>query len=458
MLRRALLLLALLASLVPALAAEVPAKDRIVVLVTIDGFPAWTWDDPALPMPFLQKLAREGAVAKAMTIVNPAITWPNHTTLVTGVSPAKHGVLFNGMMVRQGPTAPLKLEPWKNKSDMVRVPTVYDLAFKAGLKTAQVDWVPTTNAGTFHFEFGERPNAANPIEREMLAAGLINATELKEFNQRNPPWRDVYWTRAGVHIVKQHKPNLLLFHLLNTDAINHRSGPGTWASMSAFAFADTCLRELFDAVQAAGFVDKATFVITTDHGFKAARRIIRPNVALRQVGLLRVQGPTITTCDAVANTLGGSAMIYVPDKSKRAALTPKLKKIIGKLEGVERIFEPAEYASLGLPMPEQNDQMADLFVVAKDGYAFTHYPTGDEAVTDVTPEVYPGHHGYLASDPKLNGMFVAWGHGVKRGAQLGEIRNVDVAPTVAALLGLKMENVEGRVLMEALRRNWFRSP
>ena len=450
MLRRAFLLLALLASPVPAFAAEVSAKDRIVVLVTVDGFPAWIWDDPALPMPFLQKLAREGAVAKAMTIANPTITWPNHTTLVTGVTPARHGVLFNGMMVHQGPDKPLKLEPWKNKNELIRVPTVYDLAFKAGLKTAHVDWVPTTNAGTFHFEFGERPNAVNPIEREMLAAGLINATELAEFNQRNPPWRDVYWTRAGVHIVKQHKPNLLLFHLLNTDAINHRSGPGTWASMSAFAFADTCLRELFDAVQAAGFADKATFVITTDHGFKTAKRVIRPNVALRQAGLLRVQGPTVTTCDAVANTLGGSAMIYVPDKTKLATLTPKLKDLLGKLEGVERIYEPAEYAALGLPTPAQNDQMADLFVVAKDGYAFTHQPTGDEAVTDLTPEVYPGHHGYLASDSKLNGMFVAWGHGVKRGAQLGEIRNVDVAPTVAALLGLKMENVEGRVLTEAL--------
>lgn len=450
MLSHACFLFALLASLAPTLAAEFPAKDRIVVLVTIDGFPAWIWNDPALPMPFLQKLAREGAVAKTMTIANPTITWPNHTTLVTGVTPARHGVLFNGMMVRQGPDQPLKLEPWKNKAELIRVPTVYDLAFKAGLKTAHVDWIPTTNAGTFHFEFGERPNAANPIEREMLAAGLINETELKEFNQRNPPWRDIFWTRAGVHIVKQHKPNLLLFHLLNTDAINHRSGPGTWASMAAFAFADTCLRELFDAVQAAGFSDKATFVVTTDHGFKSAKRIIRPNVALRQAGLLRVQGPAITTCDAVANTLGGSAMIYVPDKSKLASLTPKLKDLLGKLEGVERIYEPSEYAALGLSTPAQNDQMADLFVVAKDGYAFTHQPTGDEAVTDLTPEVYPGHHGYLASDPQLNGMFVAWGHGVKPGAKLGAIRNVDVAPTVAALLGLRMKDVEGRVLTEAL--------
>ncbi len=175
---RILLLFALLGSFQFASAAPAPARDRIVVLVTIDGFPAWVWDDPALPMPFLRRLAREGVSAQAMTIANPAITWPNHTTLVTGVTPARHGVLFNGMMVRQGPDRPLKLEPWKDKTELVRVPTVYDLAFKAGLKTAHVDWVPTTNAGTFHWEFGERPNAANPIERELLASGQMTELEL----------------------------------------------------------------------------------------------------------------------------------------------------------------------------------------------------------------------------------------------------------------------------------------
>ena len=450
MLLRLLLCLLLLVSLRATPAAPAPARDRIVVLVTIDGFPAWVWDDPALPMPFLRQLAREGATAQAMKIANPAVTWPNHTTLVTGVLPARHGVLFNGMMLRQGPDKPLKLEPWKDKLELVRVPTVYDLAFKAGLKTAHVDWVPTTNAGTFHWEFGERPNPASPIERELLASGQMTEQEVREFNQRNPPWRDVYWTRAGIHIVKQHRPNLLLFHLLNTDAVNHRFGPGNHASLTAYAFADTCLRDLFTAVEAAGFKDKATFVITTDHGFKQARRIIRPNVAFRQAGWLRTQGPNISACDAVANTLGGSAMIFVPDAAKRATLLPQVKALLAKLEGVERVFEPSEYAALGLPLPEQNNQMGDLFVVAKDGYAFTHYPTGEDVVTDVIADVYPGHHGYLASDPKLDGMLVAWGHGVRRGVQLGTIRNVDVAPTVAALLGLKMENVDGRVLVEAL--------
>src|SRR6187401_453710 len=120
-----------------AQSTTIPAKDRTVILISIDGMPAWLWADPTLPVPNLRRLAREGAVAERMTVSNPSITWINHTTLVTGVNPQKHGVLFNGLLMRNGPTGALALEPWRDKAELVHVPTVYDVAFKAGLKTAQ---------------------------------------------------------------------------------------------------------------------------------------------------------------------------------------------------------------------------------------------------------------------------------------------------------------------------------
>src|SRR4029453_4506601 len=91
---------------------------------------------------------------------------PNHTTMVTGVPPARHGVLFNGLLVRDGPQAPPKVEPWRDKAEMVKVPTVYDVAHAAGLKTAQVDWVAIQNPGTITWEFPERPDPQGAIERE----------------------------------------------------------------------------------------------------------------------------------------------------------------------------------------------------------------------------------------------------------------------------------------------------
>ncbi len=430
--------------------AEMPPKERMVVLITIDGFPAWLWEDPSLPIPTLRKLAREGASAKAMTISNPAVTWPNHTSLVTGVTPSKHGVLYNGLLLRPVGLPP-KLEPWKDKNVLVRVPTVYDLAFKAGLTTAQVDWVPTTNSMTMTWEFPEIPNPNGVIEKELAAAGVMDAAGFREFTKRNPAWRDMIWTKAAAHIAVTRRPNLLLFHLLVTDAHNHKYGPGSPASHTAFAYADACVRELLDAIEAAGLKEKVTLLITTDHGFKTAKRIIRPNIVLRREGLLQVRGPTVASCDAYVSVLGGSAMVFATNPEKRTALLPRLKELLAKIEGIERVVEPKDYPALGLPLPEQNGQIGDFILLAKSGYGFHVSPLGDEAVSDVTPDVYAGHHGYLNSDREMDGVFFAWGRGIKSGARLERIANLDVAPTVAALLGLEMKNVDGRVLRELLK-------
>src|SRR6266571_5568176 len=80
-----------------------PAQnDRHVVLISLDGFPARSLRDPNLPLPVLRKLIREGAVADAMKPVNPTVTWPNHTAMITGSNAVEHGVLYNGLPVRPG--------------------------------------------------------------------------------------------------------------------------------------------------------------------------------------------------------------------------------------------------------------------------------------------------------------------------------------------------------------------
>ena len=107
-------LLALTVGEYAARAADVPAKERAVILVSLDGFPAWMCKDPALPCPNLRRLAKEGSVAEAMTVSNPSITWINHTTMITGVEPRKHGVLFNGLLVRNADQPP-KIEPWRDR-------------------------------------------------------------------------------------------------------------------------------------------------------------------------------------------------------------------------------------------------------------------------------------------------------------------------------------------------------
>src|SRR3954471_11297697 len=116
------------------LAAALPMRlaaaenDRHVILISVDGLAHYYFDDPKAPMPTIRKLAAEGARAKRMKTSLPTNTWPNHTTLVTGVQPGKHGVIGNDYFDRvQQKSIPYIPDPIFNKDEIVKVPTIYDV-------------------------------------------------------------------------------------------------------------------------------------------------------------------------------------------------------------------------------------------------------------------------------------------------------------------------------------------
>ncbi len=87
---------------------------------------------------------------------------------------------------------------------------------------------------------------------------------------------------------------------------------------------------------------------------------------------------------------------------------------------------------------------------AADGYAFSGKDEGDGGEAILATDATKGTHGYSAFHPLMGASFVASGTGIKAGVVLEKISNTDVAPTMAAVLGLEMEDVEGRVLEEIL--------
>src|SRR6186713_1684195 len=123
-----------------AQAPRTPPNSNHVVVISLDGFPGWAMDDPYLPVPTLRRLAASGASARTMRPVDPTVTWANHTSMITGVTPAQHGVIFNGLLIRKPGVAP-GVEPWRDKSEMVHSRTLYDAAHEKELTSAQVDWV-----------------------------------------------------------------------------------------------------------------------------------------------------------------------------------------------------------------------------------------------------------------------------------------------------------------------------
>jgi predicted AlkP superfamily pyrophosphatase or phosphodiesterase len=418
-----------------------PARDRHVAIISLDGFAAYVFADPTLAIPNLRQLARDGAAARGMQPVNPTVTWPNHTSIVTGVTPAEHTVLYNGQAVRGGEGEPLRVEPHVPKSELVKGQTLYDAAHAAGLTTAEVDWVAIEKASTISWSFAEWVKHDGPVEREMVAAGVVTADDLRTFEKAPITFRDEIWTRAAEHIVTTHKPNLLLCHLLTTDSVQHTYGSDGLAAKTALSLADAKVGRIVDAYRRAGILDRTTFVIVSDHGFRTYKKSLRPNALLKQKGL---SGSVWVIPE------GGTAMVYVTRAADKAATIAKVQALFTGSEGVTQVLPPADFDRLGYPQPTANPRMADLVLAAGEGYAFSGAAEGD-AVVDVPAGATPGSHGFLDNDPQMRAIFVASGAGIVRGQTLDTVRNLDIAPTVARLLGLQLPAAKGRILREILR-------
>jgi len=258
------------------------------------------------------------------------------------------------------------------------------------------------------------------------------------------------WTDAAIHILRTHRPNLLLFHLLALDSMQHRYGPKTPAAMVTMARLDSQVGRVLNALDDAGMTARTTLFVVSDHGFKAVQKQVLPNVALRDAGLITVESGKVTATKAYVVSEGGSAFMYVTSADPDGDLLRRARQAISGLEGIDRIVEPAEYGALGLPQPSSDRQVGALLLTAKSGYSFAAGATGEKTVVDA-PEGSLGTHGYVSSDPEIQALFIASGRGIKSAVKLQSVDNVDVTPTAAELLGVELKNVDGKVLTEILR-------
>ncbi len=432
-------------------AAEAAPKNtnHHVILITIDGAAAFYFNDPKAPIPNLRKLAVEGVVAEGMKVSNPAVTWPNHTTLVTGVTPAKHSVLYNGLMVPDK-RGELQRDQEKDKDVLVTAPTVYDLLHREGFTTAAINWPCTQNPKTLDDNFPDAPNplrdGSQKLVQDLIAAKILESANDAAFRNQSPTKRDDIWTDAACYLLRTRPPNFMLFHLLYTDGTQHRVGPQCPETYEALGLADQQIGKLLDTLDKNGLRERTSILIVADHGFVRVHKQIVGNVLLRKAMLLET---TDKQARVQAISEGGSLMVYLHAKATKDADRKKVIEIFKNHEGVAEIIEPKDFAEYGYPSPEKNFQMADLVVAARDGYSFSGLMMGDQTIVPAR-EGGTGSHGFLSTNPKMNAIFIASGRGILKGKTIGIIDNIDIAPTAAYLLGQNFRSADGKVLKQIL--------
>jgi predicted AlkP superfamily pyrophosphatase or phosphodiesterase len=428
-------------------------SDRIFVMISVDGLAAHYLDDPKATMPNIRSLMLEGARASTMKPVSPTVTWPNHTTLVTGVSPAKHGVIGNNYLDRAtGKHVTLISDPVFDKDEIVKVPTIYDLAKAAGMKTAAILWPATRNAKTLDWTL---PDVVLPeIMRKYTTPELIEETEAAGIpiamihgtdGKRQEP-SDDRDTEIFNMVLEKHKPQFALLHLIIADHTQHSHGPGSPEAYEAIKAADANVGRVWQQLKKE-YAGKATLFVVSDHGFSSIEAMIYPNVILKKAGLADTKGESKNS-KVIVVPQAGSALVYVLDKKNTASTLNQAKNAFRNAKGVTKIIEPKDYPKYGLANPKADPHAPDFILFADNGKVF-----GDTAAGDLPFAVKPerkGSHGHDPDYPNLQATFVAWGQGIKPGAQLGHISNLSVAPTIARLIGVKMPTADGAVLEAAL--------
>jgi predicted AlkP superfamily pyrophosphatase or phosphodiesterase len=436
-----------------------PAHSRgPVVIISMDGLPAFYLNDPKADLPTLRQLAKEGAFAERMEASLPTMTWPNHTTLITGVTPAKHGVIGNRYWNRETQkNIQLIPDPFYNKDEIVKASTLYDIAHETGLKTAAICWPASRGANTLDWTFPDvqkdelfQKYATPSFLAECKAAGI--PVDKQETWSRQPDGgelRDKMYTQMVINALTNHHPNLVLLHLVEIDHKEHAHGPRSPEAYNAAHFDDARVNEILQTLKT-HFGGSATLIVVSDHGFATTRQQILPNVKLRQAGLFK-SGAKGNDRRVFSVDQGGSTFIYITDKEHRSELIDRAAAAFKGVEGIDQIITPADFHKHGLATADQDPHMPDLILTAKNGYSFTDDANGDTVVTAKSAQT-KGNHGHSPTLPDLYATFVAWGNGIKPGTKIHEIKNVDVTPTAAALLGISIPNADGRVLKEILAK------
>ena len=439
------LLFAFSATLPPQVRAQ--EKTPVLILVSVDGMkPEYVTgaDAHGARVPNLRRMMTEGTYAEGVQGVIPTVTYPSHTTLITGVWPAKHGIYANTVFdpLDKGKMA------WYWYAEDLKVPTLYNAVAAAGRTTAAIQWPVTVGAKVtwnipeFWLEGNDNdlklvratstPGLLDEAEKEIGAyrAGIDTTIEADEVRVKYAEW-----------ILEKKQPALLLLHISALDHTEHQTGPFSAEALAVIERQDAAIGRLRATAERL-FPGRVIFCVVSDHGFVRVDKQVNFGVAFVNAGLITLNAKEkATDWKAFPWETGGSAAIVLKDQ-KDAKVMEQVRELLAKMasdpaNGIDRVLEAdALHARGGYPT-------ASFFVGLKPGWKNGYDLTGPMVKSIKTG----GTHGALNDLPELRSSFFVAGPGVPAGKKFELIDMRDIAPTLAKLAGLQLPSADGKTLL-----------
>jgi hypothetical protein len=419
------------------LSCAVAAEASPVVLISLDGLrpdDVTQAEARGIKVPHLRALMAQGAYADGVVGVLPTLTYPSHTTLVTGVSPAEHGVSNNLTFDPQNRNQ----QGWYFYASDVRVPTLWQAAHAAGLRTASIHWPVTVGAAGIDANLPQIWHTGMPDDDKLLAAlatpGLLPRLQARlgayEPGIDESVEGDAVRVRFAQAILAD-RPAFTTVYLAGIDHEEHRSGPGSPAADATIEKTDALVGALVISARAA--MPDVTIVVVSDHGFLPVATDINLFAPFIAAGLITIgKDGKVASWEAEPWIAGGTATVVLA-RPTDLALRARVATLVTRLAAdpsyhIARLFDAAETQRRGGP------REAAFTIAMQPGFE-----TGrDPAAPLAQPSSYKGMHGYLPDEPAMRSTLIVTGPSLMRHGDLGAVDMRAIAPSIARVLGVTL--------------------
>lgn len=393
-------------------------------------------------LPNLGRIMQGASVVKDIECIYPTLTYPCHTTIVTGCYPDRTGIVHNEQLQ---PNA-VKAE-WNWWAKDIRVPTVIDVAREAGMTTSTITW-PVMCGMDADYNIGE---IWAPAENDDPTPYFEKADSPKThaifeknkhmLNWMRTPAMDEFAAQCACDILDIEQPDLMLVHLSYVDHQRHFKGVHSDLD-AAFAFVDSQVGRILDALDKRGAFEDTVFIVLGDHGQLWVERMFHINSVLRELGYIDMENGSVTSWRAYAHSCALSAHVYVQNPADEPAVYQELLKMQQMYPNmIEAIYTRAE--------AKEKFHLEGGFAFVLEGCDKVSFGKDLVAPNPVTlvndlREYKPSvsNHGHLpwkGDKPP----FIIKGPGIKKELIISNGRLIDEAPTILKTLGLAMPDADG---------------
>lgn len=417
-----------------------------LIVISLDAL-GYCDEDIYSNLPFLKEMIEKGTWIRKIESIYPTLTYPIHSTVVTGRYPIDHGVDNNLLLQPQR-----EVMDWYWDHNYISGDTIFKNAHKKGYTIASFSWpvsgemeieynVPEvwTYEEKDFYEHLKEKGSAEFVEELFNKLGKFN----RDASQKV---KDEWMANATAYTFEKYEPDISFLHLIDVDHQKHVYGSNHFATKDAIKELDDRLKQMFEKISKVKNLDEINIMLLSDHSQLDTAYPIRLNKLLADMGLVNVNddGTVREDWQAYFLTCGGSTALYIKEDNPEMVDEIKEKIVSLDIEGIDKIFDKEDIEKLGA------SNRARLWVEAKEGYVFDA-DARDFIVSRDQVAGPRGNHGFLPTKEKNMAIGIFRGPAFKENYIIEKEKIIDIAPTINKIYNLNIKNMTGKIIEDCLK-------